>query len=431
MHSFHYENGSLHCEGVDLNALAEEHGTPLYVYSKGTILDHYHRLAAAMSDLDCQICYATKANSNIAILNLLAEEGAGFDIVSAGELFRVEKAGGDSGKCTFAGVGKTRAEIEYALRREIYSFNAESEAEIALISEVACDMGVVASIALRVNPNVDAKTHKYISTGKSENKFGVDFEVIEEAYARAAELPNITLRGLQMHIGSQLTSLQPFIEAVEKVSPLAEKLKETYGIEFFSIGGGVGIVYDPALESGKPEWWSSQEEGQKPLTIEQYAAGVVPTLKKTGLKILLEPGRYIVGNAGVLLTSCLYEKKGSAKTFRIVDAGMNDLIRPALYEGHHDIVPLKEPVDRSSTAVDVVGPVCETGDFFCQNRELPDFAPGEAIALLSAGAYGFVMASNYNSRGLPVEILVDGSEAKVVRPRQTMDDILASEKAAL
>lgn len=431
MHSFHYQNASLHCEDVDLAALADEHGTPAYVYSANTIRDHYRRLDQALEGIDHGIEYAVKANSNLSVLKLLVDEGSGFDIVSGGELRRVIEAGGDPAKCTFAGVGKTREEIQYALSEGIYCFNAESEEEVSFISKVASEMGVNAPVAFRVNPNVDAKTHKYISTGKSENKFGVDFEVIEEAYARAAELPNISLRGLQMHIGSQLTSLQPFIEAVEKVSPLATKLKETYGIEFFSIGGGVGIVYDPALESGTPEWWAAQDEKQKPLTIEQYAAGVVPVLKQTGLKILLEPGRYIVGNAGVMLTRCLYEKKGSAKTFRIVDAGMNDLIRPALYEGHHDIVPLKEPSDASVTAVDVVGPVCETGDFFCQDREIPDFAPGEAIALLSAGAYGFVMASNYNSRGLPVEILVDGAVAKVVRPRQTMDDILASEKAAL
>lgn len=431
MHSFHYQNGSLHCEGVDLNQLADEHGTPTYVYSANTFRNHYRRLDQALADVDHGIEYAVKANSNLSVLKLLVEEGSGFDIVSGGELRRVIEAGGDAGKCTFAGVGKTRSEIEYALREQIYCFNAESEEEVAFINQVAGEMGVQAPVAFRVNPNVDAKTHKYISTGKSENKFGVDFEVIEEAYARAAALPNITLKGLQMHIGSQLTSLQPFVEAVEKVSPLAAKLKKTYGIEFFSIGGGVGIVYDPALESGKPEWWSAQEEEHKPLTIEQYAAGVLPALKPLGLKILLEPGRYIAGNAGVMLTRCLYEKKGSAKTFRVVDAGMNDLIRPALYEGHHEIVPLNEPAGSDSTVVDVVGPVCETGDFFCQNRELPDFAPGEAIALLSAGAYGFVMASNYNSRGLPVEILVDGGVAKVIRARQTMDDILASEKAAL
>lgn len=431
MHSFQYKNGSLHCEGVDLNQIADEHGTPAYVYSANTFRSHYRRLDQALADVDHGIEYAVKANSNLSVLKLLAEEGSGFDIVSGGELRRVIEAGGDAGKCTFAGVGKTRAEIEYALREQIYCFNAESEEEVAFINQVAGEMGVKAPVAYRVNPNVDAKTHKYISTGKSENKFGVDFEIIEEAYARAATLPNITLKGLQMHIGSQLTSLQPFVEAVEKVAPLAAKLKSTYGIEFFSIGGGVGIVYDPALESGKPGWWADQEEAHRPLTIEQYAAGVLPALKPLGLKILLEPGRYIAGNAGVMLTRCLYEKKGSAKTFRVVDAGMNDLIRPALYEGHHEIVPLNEPTDGGSTVVDVVGPVCETGDFFCQSRELPDFEPGEAIALLSAGAYGFVMASNYNSRGLPVEILVDGDTAKVIRQRQTMDDILASEKAAL
>lgn len=430
MHSFHYQNGSLHCEGVDLTSLADAHGTPAYVYSANTIRDHYCRLDQALAEIDHGIEYAVKANSNLSVLKLLVDEGSGFDIVSGGELRRVIEAGGDAGKCTFAGVGKTRDEIEYALSEGIYCFNAESEEEVAFINLVAGEMGKTAPVAFRVNPNVDAKTHKYISTGKSENKFGVDFEVIDAAYERASQLSHIELRGLQMHIGSQLTSLQPFIEAVEKVSPLAVRLKETYGIEFFSIGGGVGIVYDPALESGKPDWWQAQEEDNKPLTIEQYAAGVIPVLKETGLKILLEPGRYIVGNAGVLITRCLYEKKGSAKTFRIVDAGMNDLIRPALYEGHHDIVPLKEP-GADVTAVDVVGPVCETGDFFCQNRELPDFAPGEAIALLSAGAYGFVMASNYNSRPLPVEILVEGSDYRVIRPRQTMDDILASERQAM
>lgn len=430
MHSFQYKDGSLHCEGVDLNSLADEYGTPTYVYSATTFRDRYRKLDAALSGLDHGIEYAVKANSNLSVLKLLVEEGSGFDIVSGGELQRVIAAGGDAGKCTFAGVGKTREEIEYALSEGIYCFNAESEEEVAFISKVAGEIGKVAPVAFRVNPNVDAKTHKYISTGKSENKFGVDFSSIDDAYARAAVLPNISLRGLQMHIGSQLTLLQPFMEAVEKVAPLAVRLKEAYGIEFFSIGGGVGIVYEDSLASGQSEWWSSKSDEDCPLTIEQYAAGVTPLLKETGLKILVEPGRFIAGNAGVLLTRCLYEKKGSAKTFRIVDAGMNDLIRPALYEGHHDIVPLTESAS-SSTSVDVVGPVCETGDFFCQSRELPDFAPGEAIALLSAGAYGFVMASNYNSRGLPVEILVDGDEAKVVRPRQTMEDILASEIASL
>lgn len=425
MHSFHYENGALHCEGVDLNSLADEHGTPLYVYSKATILDHYRRLSAGMSELDCQICYATKANSNLAVLNLLAKEGAGFDVVSGGEIFRVEKAGGNPGRCTFAGVGKTRAEIELGLEKGIYSFNAESEAEVAFINEVAGDMGKIAPIALRVNPNVDAKTHKYISTGKSENKFGIDFSVIGEAYERAAALPNIKIRGLQMHIGSQLTSVKPFVEAVEKVHPFVESLKEKYGIEFFSIGGGIGIVYEDTLASGSGQWWDAKEE--KPLTIEEYASQLVPLLKPLGLKIILEPGRFMVGNAGVLLTEVLYEKRGSAKTFQIIDAAMNDLIRPALYEGHHDIVPLTEPGGDDNEVVDIVGPVCESGDFFAQNRELPALAQGDRIALLSAGAYGFVMASNYNSRPLPAEILVDGDEAHVIRRRQTMDDLVAGE----
>jgi diaminopimelate decarboxylase len=427
MHGFAYKNGSLFCENVDLQELADTHGTPLYVYSANTILDHYRRLDAALAGIDHEVAYAVKANSNLSVLRLLAKEGAGFDIVSGGELYRVIKAGGDPAHCTFAGVGKTRAEIEYALQQGIYSFNVESEEELRYLDKVAGELGVIAPAAVRVNPNVDAKTHKYISTGKSENKFGVDFGFIEELYERASkELKNIKLRGLQMHIGSQLTSVDPFVEAVKKVAPLVTKLKETYGIEFWSIGGGIGIVYRESLESGAQDWWDHKADDERPLTIEQYGASIVPLIKDLGLKILLEPGRYIVGNAGVLLTKCLYEKKGTAKTFKIVDAGMNDLIRPALYEGHHEIVPLKEP-NEERLKVDVVGPICESGDFFCQDRELPDFQPGETVALMSAGAYGFVMASNYNTRPLPAEILVDGDSAKVIRKRQTLDDLLAGE----
>lgn len=428
MHGFSYKNGSLFCEDVDLASLAAEHGTPLYVYSAATILDHYRRLDQALAGVDHEVAYAVKANSNLSVLRLLANDGAGFDIVSGGELFRVIKAGGDPAHCTFAGVGKTRAEIVYALEQGIYSFNVESESELRYLNEVAGELGVIAPAAVRVNPNVDAKTHKYISTGKSENKFGVDFEAIEGLYQRAAaELPHIKLRGLQMHIGSQLTSIAPFIEAVEKVAPLAKTLKERHGIEFWSIGGGIGIIYKDCLASGSVTWWDQQAEQDRPLTIEQYGKEIVPRIKDLGLKILLEPGRFIVGNAGVLLTRCLYEKKGSAKTFKIVDAGMNDLIRPALYEGHHEIVPLKQPATDVRIPVDVVGPICESGDFFCQNRELPDFQPGETIALMSAGAYGFAMASNYNSRPLPAEILVEGGTATVIRKRQTLDDVIAGE----
>jgi diaminopimelate decarboxylase len=428
MHGFSYRNGELFCEEVSLNALAEEYGTPLYVYSAGTIIDHYNRLNKALAGVDHEIAYAVKANSNLSVLRLLATKGAGFDIVSGGELFRVIKAGGDPAHCTFAGVGKTREEIIYALEQGIYSFNVESEEELRYLNEVAGELGKIAPAAVRVNPNVDAKTHKYISTGKSENKFGVDFTAIPNLYARAAaELPHIRLRGLQMHIGSQLTSIDPFIEAVEKVIPMVTALKEKHGIEFWSIGGGIGIVYQDSLNSGTPDWWSSKEESERPLTIEKYGQELVPRIKDLGLKILLEPGRYIVGNAGVLVTRCLYEKKGSAKTFKIVDAGMNDLIRPALYEGHHEIIPLTEPTSSELIKVDVVGPICESGDFFCQDRPLPDFQPGDAVALMSAGAYGFVMASNYNSRPLPAEILVEGEDATLVRKRQTLENLIEGE----
>jgi diaminopimelate decarboxylase len=428
MHGFSYHNGSLFCEGVDLSTLATEHGTPLYVYSAGTVIDHYTRLDAALEGVEHEVAYAVKANSNLSVLRLLATHGAGFDIVSGGELFRVIKAGGDPAHCTFAGVGKTREEIVYALEQGIYSFNVESEEELRYLDKVAGELGMIAPAAVRVNPNVDAKTHKYISTGKSENKFGVDFTVIEDLYDRASkELKNIKLRGLQMHIGSQLTSIAPFVEAVEKVTPLVVSLKEKYGIEFWSIGGGIGIIYQHSLESGSVDWWDKQPEQDRPLTIERYGRELVPRLKGLGLKILLEPGRLIVGNAGVLITRCLFEKKGSAKTFKIVDAGMNDLIRPALYEGHHEIVSLAEPTTSDRVKVDVVGPICESGDFFCQDRELPDFHPGDLVALMSAGAYGFAMASNYNSRPLPAEILVEGDTATVIRKRQTFEDLIEGE----
>ncbi len=430
MHQFSFKNESLHCEDVDLAELASDHGTPLYVYSAGTIRQNYLALENALDGLDHEIAYAVKANSNLSVINTVRELGSGFDIVSGGELYRVIKAGGDPGKCTFAGVGKTEEEIRYSIDAGIYCFNVESEEELVAINSIAETMGKVAPIAVRVNPNVDAKTHKYISTGKSENKFGVDFGLIEGVYERASKLANVHLKGLQMHIGSQLTSVKPFLEAVEKVTPLAVSLKEKHNIEFFSIGGGIGIVYEDALASGPKKWWDGQSAGERPLTPALYAEKIVPVLKDSGLKILLEPGRYMVGNAGVLLTKCLYEKKGTAKTFKIVDAAMNDLIRPALYEGHHEIVPVKEKYN-STVKMDIVGPVCESGDFFCQDRELPDFQPNEVIALMSAGAYGFVMASNYNTRPFPAEILVDGEDAKVIKPRQVLEEIIEDELDAL
>jgi len=430
MHHFSYKNGSLHCEDLDLGTLADEHGTPLYVYSANTFLDNYRRLDSAFSAIDHEIAYAVKANSNLSILQLLAKEGAGFDIVSGGELYRVIAAGGDPGKCTFAGVGKTRAEIEYALDQGIYSFNVESEAELNFINQVAGEKGTIAPIAVRLNPNVDAGTHKYISTGKSDNKFGIDYDFIADVYERASKLEHIKLRGLQMHIGSQLTSTDPFIKAIEKVAPLVTQLKKSYGLEFFSIGGGIGIIYEEALQSGPQDWWDSKSDEERPITPQAYADRAIPTLEKIGLKILFEPGRYIAGNAGVLLTQCLYEKKGTAKTFKIIDSGMHHLIRPALYEGHHQIVPLKETT-AAGEIIDVVGPICESGDFFCQNREVAPFGEGDTIALMSAGAYGSTMASTYNTHPLPAEILVNGTKAKVVRTKQSYEELLQQELTQL
>ena len=432
MHEFSYRNGELYCEGVSLARLASEHGTPLYVYSAKTIREHYRRLDEALSGLDHRVCFAMKANSNLAVLDLLAREGAGFDIVSGGELFRVLKAGGRANDCTFAGVGKTREEIEYALEQGVYSFNVESEPELEFINEVAGAMGKKAPVALRVNPDVDAQTHKYISTGKSHNKFGIGIDRILGVYAEAAKLPHLQIRGIQTHIGSQILETKPFVEALAKLVPIVQELKALYGIEFFSIGGGVGIIYRGTLESGAPDWWKrADEDGGKRIGFDDYAKAVVPLLQPLGLKILLEPGRSLVGNAGVLLATVQYVKRTPAKTFVITDAGMNDLIRPALYEGHHEIVPLREPsagVPRGP--VDVVGPVCESGDFFAQDRELPEVAAGDRLALLSAGAYGFVMASNYNSRRLPAEILVDCEKCEVARARQSWDDLIAGEKVA-
>lgn len=430
MHHFHYSNGQLCVEDVPLQSLADQHGTPLYVYSKATITSHYTRLDAALSGLDHLICYAVKANSNLAVLATIARLGGGFDIVSGGELYRVIQAGGDPGKCTFAGVGKTREEIAYALEQGIYCLNAESEAELRHINQIAGELGRKAPVAVRVNPNVDAKTHAKITTGKSENKFGVDFENIADVYARiASDCPNLVLRGLQMHIGSQLTSVEPFVEAVRKVVPLVREIQARHGIQFFSIGGGIGINYRQSLDSGPQSWWQDNETVH-PLTIQAYADAVVPLLQPLGLRILCEPGRFMVGNAGALLTRVLYEKRGAAKTFKIVDAGMNDLIRPTLYEGWHQIVPLKQPANGDTEIVDVVGPICETGDFLAQNRELPPVHEGDVLAVLSAGAYGFTMASNYNTRPMPAEILVDGAKATVVRERQTLADVLKGEHVA-
>jgi len=426
MHEFHYAAGRLYCEGVSVESLAKKFGTPLYVYSQRTLSGHFRKLDQALSPLNHLICYAVKANSNLAVLRTLSNLGAGFDIVSEGELRRVIAAGGDPKKCAFAGVGKTEEEIEFALRRRIYSFNVESEPELERINRVAERLKKIAPIALRVNPNVDAGTHAKITTGTYENKFGIAFERIEDVYARANRLKHLRLRGLQMHIGSQLTEVKPFEQAVRKVVPLVEKLATKYNFEFFSIGGGLGIVYQPALSSGPSNWWQTPA-ARRILTPATYAATLVPLLKPLQLRILIEPGRFIAGNAGILVTRVEYVKRTGKKNFLIVDAAMNDLIRPALYDSYHEIVPLTRK-NSSLIPSDVVGPVCESSDFFAKNRPLPKASEGDYLALMSAGAYGFVMASNYNTRSLAAEVLVNGRQAAVVRDRQKLPEVWKGEK---
>jgi diaminopimelate decarboxylase len=429
VHSFHYRDGHLFCEDVDLTVAAEKFVTPLYIYSAGTVLDHYTRLDAALAPLDHLICYAVKANSNRAILKLLADAGAGFDIVSGGELFRALKAGADPGKCTFAGVGKRREEIEYALDRGVYSFNVESEAELDYINEIASGKSQRAPIALRINPDVAAETHAYISTGKSENKFGIGLDRAAQIYERASKMPGVAIRGVQMHIGSQITEAKPFAAAIEKIAPLVRELKSKYKIQFFSVGGGMGIIYRRALESGSGTWWHEHDGEPSAFSVRDYANTIVPPLRELGVRILVEPGRFLVGNAGVLLTRVLYIKETGRKKFAIIDAGMNDLIRPALYESYHQIVPVVQPsMSRNKTEkMDIVGPVCESGDFFAQDREMPELRPGDLLAVMSAGAYGFVMASNYNSRPLPAEALVRGDQVALIRKRQTVEDLVGDE----
>lgn len=409
-----------------VEALAKKFGTPLYVHSQRTLEDHYQRLDAALAPLDHMICYAMKANSNRAILRALADLGSGFDTVSAGELQRAMAAGADPRKCVFAGVGKTEAEIEFALRRGIYSINVESEAELQRINRVAARLKKIAPIAVRVNPNIDAHTHAHITTGTYENKFGIQFERVEGVYARASKLKNLRLRGMQMHIGSQLTDVAPFAAAVKKVLPLAQKLAQKYPFEFFSIGGGLGIIYDPALASGAPEWWRTVA-AKKLLTPAKYGAKLVPLLQPLGLRILIEPGRFIVGNASILVTRVEYIKKTGRKNFVIVDAAMTDLIRPCLYNSYHEIIPTAQKKGALISS-DIVGGVCESTDFFAKDRPLAKVDEGDYLALMSAGAYGFVMASTYNTRPLIAEVMVNGKKAAVVRERQAMTEIWKDEK---
>jgi len=428
MHHFRYSGEALHCENVDLGAVAQLYGTPTYVYSAATMTENVDRLRRSFKGMDVQVCYAAKANANLSVLKHFHNLGTGFDLVSGGELRRVLAAGGNLRQSVFAGVGKTEAEIRLALEKGIQAFHVESEPELARINHVAGLMGVKAPISIRVNPDVDANTHAKITTGKSENKFGIPLKHALVAYEACSRFKNIRVRGVQMHIGSQITEAGPFVEAVKRLVVLAQELKTSHGIEYLSIGGGLGIVYREALASGSPDWWTALPPEKRPLTPEVYGETLRPLLAPLGLKVMIEPGRFLTGNAGVLLARVEYVKRSSGKTFVILDTAMNDLIRPAMYEAYHEVVPLRRDTTRRAVVADIVGPVCESGDCFAKDRQIQEVGEGEFVAFMSAGAYGRSMSSRYNSRLLPAEVMVSGSAFELTTPRETFEQTIAGER---
>ena len=410
--SFTRINGVLHAEQCSLQTLAEQHGTPLYVYSKATFEKHYKDMDRAFEFIDHQICFAVKSNSNLAVLNVLAKQGAGFDIVTGGELARVLKAGGEPSKIVFSGLGKSEADIEQALEVGIACFNVESYAELDRLEKVAARVGKKAPISLRVNPDVDAKTHPYISTGLKENKFGIPSDSVFNTYAYAATLPHLEIVGIDCHIGSQLTETQPFVDALDRVIVMIDKLKEMgIHLKHIDIGGGLGVTY----------------KDEVPPTVTEYANALRPALEKLGLKVYMEPGRSISANAGVLLTKVDLLKPTAHRNFAIIDAAMNDLIRPALYEAWMDIQPVTPRNDTEVKEWDVVGAICETGDFLGKERELA-IQENDVLAVMGAGAYGFVMSSNYNSRGRAAEVMVDADQAYVIRERESIESLWERER---
>ncbi len=412
MHHFLYRDGELYAEEVPVREIAQTVGTPFYLYSTATLRRHIRVFDQAFSQIRHLVCYSVKANSNLAVLSLLAKEGAGADIVSGGELFRAQKAGIKPEKIVFSGVGKTREEIRQALKAGILMFNIESLGELEVVSEEARNLGQKAPVAIRVNPDVDPKTHPYISTGLKKNKFGLEVETAFQAYLRAKEDPYLEIVGIDCHIGSQLTQVSPFVEALRRIKAFVFRLAaEGISLRYLDLGGGLGIVY-------------GQESPPPP---EEYALALQKELKDLDITLILEPGRVIVGNAGILVTQVLYFKETPAKKFIIVDAGMNDLLRPAFYQAYHEIKPVVER-PRETIIADIVGPICETGDFLARDREMAKVSPGELLAVMSAGAYGFVMSSNYNSRPRPAEVLVSGKEFYIVRKRESYQDLIAGEE---
>jgi diaminopimelate decarboxylase len=412
MHHFAYRDGAIHAEDVDVRRLADEVGTPFYCYSSATLERHYQVFAQAFADTDALVCYAMKANSNQAVLKTLGRLGAGMDIVSEGELRRALAAGVPGERIVFSGVGKTRQEMAFAIESGILCFNVESEPELEALSEVALSKGTRAPISIRINPDVDAKTHAKISTGKSENKFGIPIARAREVYARAAQLAGLSVTGVDMHIGSQITDLSPFDNATALLAELARDLmSDGHTLHHIDLGGGLGVPY--------------REDNEPPPDPEAYARIIKRHTKDLGLKLVFEMGRMIAGNAGILVARVIYVKEGADKTFVIVDAAMNDLIRPTLYEAHHDIRLVAElSPDAPRILADVVGPVCETGDYLALSRDMPAVKPGDLIAIMTAGAYGAVQANTYNTRRLVPEVLVRGSDHAVVRARPTYEDLI-------
>jgi diaminopimelate decarboxylase len=412
LNDFDYRNGALFCEELRVSDIATKVGTPFYLYSKNTLVSHYRAVDEAFGDIPHIVCYSVKANSNLAVLHLMAREGAGADVVSGGELYRALTAGVDAKKIVFAGLGKTATEIEYALDEGILLFNVESSQELMLINEIAVRKQVEAPVALRVNPEVDPKTHEYIATGLKQSKFGIPLSQAMAEYEVARRLPGLNPIGIHQHIGSQILDSAPFEASVKKVTNLANSLKVLgLDIRIINIGGGFGIQY-------------TDEEAPAP---EQFARALVPLLSDSGCGVIMEVGRMIAGNAGILVTSVLFNKQGEEKRFVVVDAAMNDLIRPSLYQANHHIAPVVYSDDAQDVKVDVVGPICESGDFLAQDRNLPEVQPGDLLAVFTAGAYGFAMSSNYNSRTRVPEILVSGQKAYVIRRRETYDDLIRGE----
>ena len=415
MHEFKYKQNKLYCENISLEDLVKDFGTPLYIYSYHTLISHFLKLRQAFKKINPLICYSVKANSNLAFLRALVKKGSGLDIVSGGELYRALKAGCAPGKIVYASVGKTEKEIEYAIRKGILFFNVESLSELEIINVISKKLHKTANVAIRINPDVEPKTHKYITTGKLTNKFGIDLRSARQILLMRRAFTNIKIAGLHIHIGSQITESSPYVEAVRKVVAFIGLLKrEGLFLEYLNIGGGLGIIYDK----------------ETPQTAKKFAQKVLPLLEKTKLKIIMEPGRFVCGNAGALVTKVLYVKNTPKKKFIIVDAGMNDLIRPALYGAYHNILPLqanRQTGKQAKEKVDIVGPICESGDFFAKERILPRLKEGDCVAIMGAGAYGFSMSSNYNSRRRVAEVMVVKDEPFVIRKKESYADLIRNE----